>query len=167
MTAPYTTFTAPQAALILLNGAIGGAVWSLIAHVVRRYTRHILAAVLIAAAAFYVLFARRGDAGAAWVALELLGVALFAALAVAGVRGSLWWLVLGWSLHPAWDLPLHYFGPGHAFAPEPYAIACLAWDWVTAGYLAWRAVRATRALATPARLDGRRPPTVRGSHRPS
>ena len=155
MTAPYTTLTAPQAALILLNGAIGGAVWSLIAHVVRRYTRHILAAVLIAAAAFYVLFASRADAGAAWVSVELLGLALFAALGIAGVRGSPWWLVLGWLLHPVWDLPLHYFGPGHAFAPEPYAIACLAWDWVTAGYLTWRAAREQRPVAAPALHDGR------------
>ena len=74
-------------------------------------------------------------------------------MAVAGVRGSPWWLVAGWALHPVWDVPLHYLGPGHAFAPESYAIACLSWDWVIAAYLIYRIARDSRVAlaAAPAR----------------
>ena len=134
----YSSYSSSQIALILLNGAVGGAVWALIAHLVRRFTREILAAILIAAAVFYVYFAARAGAGSAWIAAEVAGVLLFGGMGVAGVRGSPWWLAAGWALHPVWDMALHYFGPGHAFAPETYAIACLSWDWVVAGYLAYR-----------------------------
>ena len=133
-----SSYSSSQIALILLNGAVGGAVLVLIAHLVRRFTREILAAILIVAAAFYVWFAAREGAGPAWMAAEVLGVLLFGGMAVAGVRGSPWWLAAGWALHPVWDIALHYFGPGRAFAPEPYAIACLSWDWVVAAYLAYR-----------------------------
>jgi hypothetical protein len=51
---------------------------------------------------------------------------------VLGVRGSHWWLVAGWALHPIWDIALHYIGPGAAFAPAPYALACLGFDLVVA-----------------------------------
>ena len=30
---------------------------------------------------------------------------------------------------------LHYFGPGHAFAPETDTIACLSFDWLVATYI--------------------------------
>ena len=29
----------------------------------------------------------------------------------------------------------HYFGPGHAFAPETDTIACLSFDWLVATYI--------------------------------
>jgi hypothetical protein len=31
---------------------------------------------------------------------------------------------------------LHFFGPGHAFAPETYTITCLSFDLVVAAYVA-------------------------------
>jgi hypothetical protein len=138
-------YSSSRVALILLNGAIGGAVWVLVAHYVRRFTRHILAAILIVAAVFYVSFTVQAGASSAWIAAEVAGVLLFGGMAVSGMRGSPWWLAAGWALHPVWDIPLHYFGPGHAFAPESYAIACLSWDWVIAGYLAYRPKRNSRA----------------------
>jgi hypothetical protein len=137
-------YSSSQIALILLNGAAGGAVCVLIAHLVRRFTREILAATLIAAAVFYIAFAARAGAGSAWIAAEVAGVLLYGGMGVAGVRGSPWWLAAGWALHPVWDMALHYFGPGHAFAPETYAIACVSWDWVVAGYLAYRITRDSR-----------------------
>jgi hypothetical protein len=140
----YSSYSSSQIALILLNGAVGGAVWALIAHLVRRFTREILAGVLIGAALFYIIFAARAGAGPAWIAAELAGVLLYGGMGVAGVRGSPWWLAAGWALHPVWDMVLHYFGPGHAFAPETYAIACVSWDWVVAGYLAYRITRESR-----------------------
>ena len=53
-----------------------------------------------------------------------------------GVRGSTWWLVAGWALYPVWKVALHFFGPGHAFAPETYTITCLSFDLVVAAYVA-------------------------------
>jgi hypothetical protein len=137
----YSSYSSSQIALILLNGAVGGALSVMIAHIVRRFTREILAGILIAAAVFYIVFAARAGAGSAWIATEVAGVLLFGGMGVAGVRGSPWWLAAGWALHPVWDMALHYFGPGHAFAPETYAIACLSWDGVVAGYLAYRITR--------------------------
>ena len=31
---------------------------------------------------------------------------------------------------------MHFFGPGHAFAPETYTITCLSFDLVVAAYVA-------------------------------
>ena len=52
-----------------------------------------------------------------------------------GVRRSPLWLAAGWALHPLWDIALHYVGPGHAFAPETYTIACLSYDLLVAAYI--------------------------------
>lgn len=147
MSAPYSSL---QIALILLSGGAGGAVTVLVARAFSRSARPILAAVLVVAAVFYVAFAARAGAGSAWIAAEVLGVLLYGGLGLAGVRGSPWWLAAGWALHPVWDIALHYVGPGHAFTPEPYAIACLSWDLVVAGYVAYCAVRGSRSTAAAA-----------------
>ena len=68
----------------------------------------------------------------------LVCVAVFGTLAVLGIRGSRWWLVAGWALHPLWDVVLHYFLPGRAFAPLGYVFACLSFDLLVAAYVAWR-----------------------------
>ena len=135
-------YSSTQILLILINGAVGGALSVLLAHFARRYQKLVLALILVAAAVFYVAFAARGGAGTTWIVAELAGVAVYGSLGIAGIRRSWWWMALAWALHPVWDLPLHYFGPGHAFAPADYAIACLSWDWVVAGYALRQAMRA-------------------------
>lgn len=67
---------------------------------------------------------------------ELVGVAIFGGMALLGLRGSLWWLVAAWALHPLWDIGLHYLVPGRSFAPETYTIACLSFDLLVAAYIA-------------------------------
>ena len=150
----YSSYSSWQIALILLSGAVGGAASVLIAYLARRFTREILAGVLIGAALFYIFFAARAGAGSAWIIAEVAGVLLYGGMGVAGVRGSLWWLAAGWALHPVWDMVLHYFGPGHAFAPEAYAIACVSWDWVVAGYLAYRVTRESRLTLRTGQAHG-------------
>jgi len=125
---------------ILIDGAVGGAVLCLAAFLLSRFTRDIvgrilLFAVLIVAALFYVYFALRSDESALWIALEVVGIAVYATMGAFGLRGSPMWLAAGWALHPLWDIVLHYFGPGHAFAPETYTIACLSYDWLVAAYI--------------------------------
>ena len=138
-------YSLSQVAIILLVGAIGGIATVLVAHRTRPFTREILAAVLIVAAAFYVLFAAVSGAGSGWITTEVIGVVIFGGMGVVGVRGSAWWLAAGWALHPVWDLGLHYFGAGRAFAPEAYVIACMSWDWITAAYVAFRSTSLRRS----------------------
>jgi hypothetical protein len=55
-----------------------------------------------------------------------------------GLAQSAWppyWIAAGWAAHPLWDFPLHYLGPGHSFAPESWAIACVSFDLVVAVYI--------------------------------
>ena len=125
---------------VLIEGAIGGAVLSLIAFLVSKFVndiagRTLLATVLFAAAGAYFGFAFLGPVSRIWLLIELLQVIAFGVLGLYGWRGSAGWLALGWVLHPLWDFPLHYLGPGHRFTPWAYPIACLTFDWVVAAYI--------------------------------
>jgi hypothetical protein len=125
---------------VLIEGAIGGAVLSLIAFVLSRFVKDIvgrtaLATGLFAAAGAYFGFAIVGPVSRIWVLIELLQVVAFSAIGLAGWKGSPKWLALGWVLHPLWDFVLHYLGPGRTFAPLAYTISCITFDWVVAAYL--------------------------------
>ena len=125
---------------VLIEGAIGGAVLSLLALLLSRFTRDIvgrtlLATLLFAAAGAYFGFAFSEGVSRLWVLVELLQVIAFGVLGLYGWRGSAKWLALGYALHPLWDFGLHYLGPGRTFAPLPYAIACISFDWVVAAYI--------------------------------
>jgi len=82
------------------------------------------------------VFVKRSPEPLFWAGVEIAGVVLFGLMGIAGVRGSAWWLVAGWGLHPMWDIGLHYFGPGVQFVPEWYTIGCLSFDVVAAAYVA-------------------------------
>jgi hypothetical protein len=124
----------------LVNGLIQAGLLVVVAWALSRWIREVvgralLAFVLWGAALMYVYFAAKAGQGAGWLTAELLGVAVFGGLGLLGLLRSPMWLAVGWGLHPAWDLALHYFGPGHAFAPEPIAVACLSFDLVVAAYI--------------------------------
>lgn len=125
---------------VLIEGAIGGAVLSLLAFLLSRFTKDIvgrtlLATVLFAAAGAYFGFAFQEGVSRLWVLIELLQVIAFSTLGLIGWRGPAKWLALAWALHPLWDFGLHYLGPGNSFAPMSYAIACISFDWVVAAYI--------------------------------
>ena len=125
---------------VLLEGAIGGAVLALIAFLLSKFVsdvagRTLLATVLFAAAGAYLGFAVAAPVSRIWLLIELLQAIAFGTLGLYGWRGPAKWLALGWALHPLWDLPLHYYGPGRSFAPWTYAVACLSYDWVVAAYI--------------------------------
>jgi hypothetical protein len=116
----------------LINGAIGGAVVSLVAFVLSRFVHDVigrvwLAFVLVAAAFFYLTFASRADAGTAWLIGEVVGIVIYGGMGVLGIRRSPMWLAAGWALHPVWDMLLHHVGPGRSFTPEAYPISCVSW----------------------------------------
>lgn len=130
---------------LLIEGAVGAAVLVAIAFLLSRFVgdivgRSALVIFLIMAAGAYFGFAIMASnllgEGPIWTLVELLGVVVFGAMALLGLRGSAWWLVAAWALHPIWDVVLHYVGPGNSFAPETYAIACVSFDWVVAAYIA-------------------------------
>jgi hypothetical protein len=124
----------------LLGGAINAAVLALIAFLLSRlagdiYGRSLLAIFLFIAGGAYVGFAVAGNAGGLWFLAEIVQAVILGAIGLAGLRGSPYWLAAGWAVHPFWDLLLHYLGAGHEFAPEPWAIACISFDLLLAGYI--------------------------------
>lgn len=120
----------------LAGGAVYGASLAFIAIAIPRSTRSILGVVLSVAALAYVPFAIAADAGAGWVAVELAGAGIFGYAALRGLRGSAWWLVAGFALHPVWDVVLHYAGPARTVAPEWYTTSCLSYDLAVAAVAA-------------------------------
>jgi hypothetical protein len=135
----------------LVGGAVQGAVMTFVAIAIPRFTRHILAAVLVVAALFYVGFALEAHTSVLWLAAELAGVGIYGYAAVRGVRGSAWWLVAGWALHPIWDVALHYRGPGRTFAPAWYTTSCLTYDLMVAGVAAIAILIGTHLSVAPMR----------------
>lgn len=123
---------------LLVTGAVLGAVFLLIAFLLRQSTRRILFVGLIIASLAYVLFAVQAGEGIIWILTELVGVCIYGFMGWLGLRGSPWWLVAGWALHPFWDIPLHYFGPGKSFAPLAYTITCISFDLLVAAYAGYR-----------------------------
>lgn len=126
-----------QVALWLVLGLVLGAVFVALARWRAHAERQILAVGLVVATFVYVVFAAV-SAPVSWTGIELLGVAVYGIAAWRGARGSAWWLVAGWMLHPVWDVGLHLMGAGSAFAPAWYAVSCISFDLLVAAYVAWR-----------------------------
>jgi len=141
MPEPNTELIVP----VLINGAIFATVAVIVpAFLLSRFTRDIigrsvLVIFLFIAAGAYFGFATLGrevvDTQSIWMLVELAQVIVFGTLALLGLRGSPYWIAAGWALHPFWDVVLHYIGPGHAFTPWTYAIACVSFDWLVAIYI--------------------------------
>jgi len=127
---------------LLLVGAVGAGLLIAFSFLLSRFTREIfgrslLAISLLIAAGAYLGFVIVASAGSTWILVELGQVVAFGSMALLGLRGSRYWLVAGWALHPLWDIGVHYFGPGHSYAPFEYAVACGSFDLVVAAYVAF------------------------------
>jgi hypothetical protein len=130
---------------VLINGAIFATVAVIVpAFLLSRFTRDIigrsvLVIFLVIAAGAYFGFATVGrdlvGSDQVWILVELAQAVVFGAIGSLGLRGSPYWISAGWALHPFWDVVLHYMGPGHAFTPWTYAIACVSFDWIVAIYI--------------------------------
>jgi len=110
------------------------------------FERNLLAAFLVGMPLVYVaryLFASTGRSADHWLWIEVLGVIIFAAVAVLGLKGSPWFLALGIVAHGlAWD-SWHY--RNSTYIPDWYAIACLAVDLALGAYVAARVPAYQRA----------------------
>ncbi len=125
---------------VLIEGAIGSAVIAAVGFMLSRFTRDsagraFLVILQFTAAGAYFGFAVVGQAGPLWLLIELGHIICFGVMGLLGLRGSVYWIAAGWALHPVWDIALHYVGPGNAFAPWPYTIACVSFDLVVAAYV--------------------------------
>ena len=87
---------------------------------------------LVVTALLYVLLAVMGGASASYLALEGVGVLIFASAAWIGVRGWVKVLALGWVLHVAWDLLLHLQGSASEYTPWWWPWFCLSFDLIIA-----------------------------------
>jgi len=104
---------------------------------------HLYGTSLLIAAIIYIGFALVwGDAN--WLLLELLGVLLYGGFYWLALQHSLLWLAAGWLLHPLWDLALHLMGPGAHLVPDWYAVACVSFDVIVAGFIALQSKRINR-----------------------
>jgi hypothetical protein len=121
---------------MLIGGAVNGSILALLTLAVPRLTKRLLFAVLVFAAAMYVVFTVGAEDMSVWILVEVAGIAIYTAMGWRGLRGSPWWLVAGWAAHPLWDVVLHFIGPGHAFAPVTYTIPCLTYDFAVAAIYA-------------------------------
>jgi hypothetical protein len=124
----------------LLGGAVNALALVVIAFLLSRFTgeiygRALLAIFLFIAAGAYVGFAVAGGASGLWFLAEIMQAVVIGAMGLLGMRGSPYWLAVAWAAHPLWDVVLHYFGAGHAFAPEFWAIACVSFDLLVAAYI--------------------------------
>lgn len=79
---------------------------------------------------------------------------IYGALAGLGLRYSTWWLAIGWAMHSAWDAGLHLIGGGAAFTPEWYAVGCVSFDLLVAGYIAVRIRVRPKTVSRPAGKSG-------------
>jgi hypothetical protein len=91
--------------------------------------------VTIVVASYYVLFAAMGASTATLVLEALVGV-VFLAVAVLGLRSSLWLVVVALAAHGIFDLVRGQAisNPG---VPGWWPLFCLTFDVVAAGFLAW------------------------------
>lgn len=113
----------------------------------KRAEKQVLAIALVIAAMIYVGFAIMwGDV--TWLVIELAGLPIYGIFAWRAIRYSQYYLLgIGWMLHPLWDVVLHLMGPGNIIAPEWYAIGCISFDLLVAGYIfsrvsSWQQVEA-------------------------
>lgn len=103
-----------------------------------KFERIWLASFLVGMPLIYVMgwFVARDHAATSWLWVELLGLAIYAAFAVLGLKNSPWFLVIGIAGHGlAWD-SWHY--KNSAYTPNWYAVACFLVDIALAAYVALR-----------------------------
>lgn len=119
----------------LFLGLLGG--WAFVAYACRFSSegrKKIWAQGLVIAALIYVLFAVVGwhlD----WVLYELLAVVICLLFVYLAFNHSVYWLSLGWGLHPIWDIYVHLIGPASHVAPSWYAVVCLSFDIFVAAHI--------------------------------
>lgn len=127
--------------ITVLAGALGGSLLSVISLLISRLISEsqglfVLALLLIVSAAAYVAFPIFAhEILSPWTVVALLQLLLIAVIALLGFGFSARWLIVGWALHPCWDLLIQHLGPASVFVPQEHPIACVSFDLVVALYV--------------------------------
>ena len=103
-----------------------------------RIHNNFYALALIIAASIYVAFSFLSQ-NTTWIFTEIIGVIIFSIIAFLGVKFSLWFLAIGWLIHPAWDLLIDNHNLT-AFVPQWYPTVCIGYDIAIALYIAWKCI---------------------------
>ena len=96
--------------------------------------RLLLASGLVIAAVIYIGFGLVWG-NVYWVGIESAGVVFYTLFVILAYQHKYWWLAIGWLLHVCWDIGLHLMGPGVHIVPAWYAVACIGFDVLMAGYI--------------------------------
>jgi hypothetical protein len=131
-------------------GYIGGIVVALLVSGFARLTgldrdRAFYPTVLVVTGSYYVLFAVMGGSMRALV-VESIVMSAFALAAVAGLKRTLWLVVVGLAAHGVYDI-FHahiVLNPG---VPEWWPAFCMTFDVGAAAYLAWLSSHFGRGVA--------------------
>ena len=126
--------------LDLFHAVLGGSLAAIFIAIARRYPEWengLFALGLLVAALAYPAYGL-GALAPSRLGVEIAGVIVFAGFAFLGVRSSSWFLVLGWTAHGLWDLVIPA-SQDVGYLPSWYALLCLGFDVVIAGYMAGRA----------------------------
>ncbi len=133
----------PELIVFLLLGIVAGAICLMYARTRKpAEERLLLAAWLVVAAVVYIGFGLVwGDVY--WVGIEAAGVVFYTLFVIFAYQFRFWWLAVGWLLHVTWDVSLHLLGPGAHVAPAWYAVLCIGFDVMMAGYILVRWAKST------------------------
>lgn len=127
--------------LWIFIGVVFGIAFSTIARKQKQGEQTLFAIGLLVSALVYPLWGFAGHVTVSWLATEILGVGIYGVFALLGIRYSLWWLALGWAIHPAWDAGLHLLNGAKSFVPIWYVVFCIGFDLVVAASILERAYK--------------------------
>ncbi|MEO1144916.1 MAG: DUF6010 family protein [Cyanobacteria bacterium J06638_22] len=139
-------------ALWLSIGVALGVAFAVAVRFQAQYEARILALGLFVAALIYLGFELVGGASVDWMVTEALGVGIYGAIALLGLRYGARWLAFGWAMHPAWDAGLHWFHEAASFVPTAYIVICIGFDLAVAVSILKRANQEDR-MTVPKRSD--------------
>lgn len=125
--------------LWLLIGVVFGVAFSSIARKQKQGEQTLFAVGLLVAALIYLFWGLVRGVTVSWLVTEILGVGIYGVFALLGLRYSLWWLALGWTIHPTWDAGLHLLNGAESFVPMWYVIFCIGFDLIVAASILERA----------------------------
>ncbi|HLW71844.1 MAG TPA: hypothetical protein VKS22_14615 [Candidatus Binataceae bacterium] len=122
-------------AVWLAVGGVAGVIFARAAYTFRWGTKAVLGYALITASLVYLPFGIYYGRPLPWLACETLGIAVYVVIAFLGMRGSGWWLVIGWATHPFWNITLHHLGLGAGVGPYWLTVFSSAFDLMVAAMI--------------------------------
>jgi hypothetical protein len=119
----------------LIIGGLCGVAASRVAYTFRWGAKLVVGYALIVASIWYLPLGISAGRPLSWIAVETLGIAVYVIVAFLGMRGSSWWLGLGWVTHPLWNIVLHHLGLGAGVEPYWLTVSSSGFDVMVAAMI--------------------------------